>query len=97
MILQTSRAGGDGGWLEERISQVTTGRESSTSWYGPWTVLFGQQLWGLLSMCWHSLTIGTSGNYFNSLFYGVACPKLYQRVRPQINITEKFDCVFRQL
>lgn len=85
VIPQTSRAWGDDGWLEERITHVPTGRESSTVWP------FGQQLWSSLSMCWRSLMITSrNGDYFNSLFYGVACPKLYQRVRQQINIIEKF-------
>lgn len=48
-------------------------------------------------MYWRSLMIASrNGDYFNSLFYGVACPKLYQRERQQINIIEKFDCIFRK-
>lgn len=39
VIAQTSWAGGDDGWLEERITHVTMGRESSTVWH------LGSTLW----------------------------------------------------
>lgn len=38
-----------------------------------------------------SVYVGALYYYFNSLFYGVACLKLHQRVRQQINIIEKCD------
>lgn len=70
---------------EGRKHRVSFGQCSLDSGSGVHSVYFG------------TLTIasGNSDN-FNSLFDGAACPKLYQRVRQQINIVEKFGCIFRQ-